>query len=57
MYDVRDLKQRRRRRQRKWDLKVTFALISTHLVCVMWPNDLGANVVGAALKFRKRKEN
>ena len=34
-----------------------FAIISTHLVCVMWPNYPGANVVGATLKFRKGKEN
>ena len=34
-----------------------FAMICTHLVCEMWPNYPGANVVGAALKFRKRKGN
>ena len=34
-----------------------FAIICTYLVCVMWPNCPGANVVGPALKFRKRKEN
>ena len=28
-----------------------FALISTHLVCVMWPNYPGTNVVGAAFLF------
>ena len=28
-----------------------FALISTHLVYVMWPNYPGANVVGAAFLF------
>ena len=27
-------------------------MIQTHLVCEMWPNYPGANVVGAALKFR-----
>ena len=32
-------------------------MISTHLVYVMWPNYAGANVVGAALKFRTRNEN
>ena len=59
----RDLKQRRPRRQQRQDLKITFAflnklaMISTHLVCVMWPNYPGANIVAAALKFRKRKEN
>ena len=31
-----------------------FAMIYTHLLCEMWPNYPGANVVGAALKFRKR---
>ena len=35
----------------------TFVIISTHLVCVIWLNYPGANVVEAALKFRKRKEN
>ena len=34
-----------------------FAKSSTHLVCVIWSNYPGANVEGAALKFRKRKEN
>ena len=34
-----------------------FAMIYTHLVCEMWPNYPGANVVGVALKFRKRNEN
>ena len=34
-----------------------FAMISTHLICVMWLNYPGANVEGAPLKFRKRKEN
>ena len=34
-----------------------FAMIYTHLVCEMWPNYPGANVVGAALKFRKRNGN
>ena len=34
-----------------------FAIISTHLACVMWPNYSGANVAGAPLKFKKRKEN
>ena len=34
-----------------------FAMISTHLVCVMWLNYPGTIVVGAALKLRKRKEN
>ena len=34
-----------------------FAMIYTHLLCEMWPNYPGANVVGAALKFRKRNEN
>ena len=60
---IRDLKQRRRRRKR--DLKITFnsrflnkfAMIYTPLVCKMWPNYPGANVVGAALKFRKRNGN
>ena len=33
------------------------AMIYTLSVCVMWPNYRGANVVGAPLKFRKRKEN
>ena len=28
-----------------------FVLISTHLVCVMWPNYPGTNVVGAAFLF------
>ena len=32
-------------------------MISTHSVCVMWPNYPGASVVRAALKFKKRKEN
>ena len=32
-------------------------MIYTHLVCEMWPNYPGANVVGAALKFRKRNEH
>ena len=32
-------------------------MICTHLVCEMWPNYPGANVVGAALKFRKRNGN
>ena len=32
-------------------------MINTHLVCEMWPNYPGANVVGAALKFRTRKGN
>ena len=34
-----------------------FAMICTLLVCVMWPNYRGANVIGVPLKFRKRKEN
>ena len=34
-----------------------FTLISTHLVCVIWPNFSGDNAVGVALKFRKRNEN
>ena len=32
-------------------------MIYTHLVCEMWSNYPGANVIGAALKFRKRNEN
>ena len=32
-------------------------MICTHLVCEMWPNYPGANVEGAALKFRKRNGN
>ena len=32
-------------------------MICTHLVCEMLPNYPGANVVGAALKFRKRNGN
>ena len=32
-------------------------MVYTHLVCEMWPNYPGANVVGAAFKFRKRNEN
>ena len=34
-----------------------FAIIYTNLVCVKRPNYPGANVVGAAFKSRKRKEN
>ena len=34
-----------------------FAMVSTHLVCVICPNYPGAYVVGAALNLRKRKEN
>ena len=34
-----------------------FTMICTHLVCEIWPNYPGANVVGAALKFRKRNGN
>ena len=36
--------------------KDLLAMISTHLVCVVWQNYPGANVGGAALKFRKRKK-
>ena len=57
------LKERRRRRQGRRNLTLhshflnKFAIISTHLVCVKWPNYPGVNVVGAALKSRQRKEN
>ena len=34
-----------------------FAMISTHLVCVMWPNCPGVNFMGVAFKFRTREEN
>ena len=33
-----------------------FVIISTHLVCVMWPNYPEAYAVGAALTFKKRNE-
>ena len=32
-------------------------IYTQQLVCEMWPNYPGANVEGAALKFRKRNEN
>ena len=32
-------------------------MVYTHLVCEMWPNYQGANVVEVALKFGKRNGN
>ena len=42
--DFKQRRRRRRRRERNWDLKIhsrflnKFTMISTHLVCTMWPN-------------------
>ena len=32
-----------------------FAMISTHLVCVMWPNYPGANAVGSGFRVQREK--
>ena len=37
--------------------KMTMVISFSHLFCEMWPNYPEANVLGAALKFRKRNGN